>query len=83
VIYHRPHASYLAWLDLRQLGLGDQPYQRILDDARVALNNGEDFGVGGAGFARLNLACSPGTLREAVDRIATLVRAVSAEAAES
>lgn len=83
VIYHRPHASYLAWLDLRQLGLGDQPYQRILDDARVALNNGEDFGVGGAGFARLNLACSPKTLREAVDRIATLVRAVTAEAAES
>ncbi|MBG6213822.1 bifunctional pyridoxal-dependent enzyme with beta-cystathionase and maltose regulon repressor activities [Cryobacterium sp. CAN_C3] len=73
VIYHRPHASYLAWLDLRHLGLGESPYQRILDDARVALNNGECLGLGGRGFARLNLACSPDTLRDAVIRIEALV----------
>lgn len=78
VVYHRPHAGYLAWLDLRQLGLGESPYQRILDDARVALNNGESFGPGGQGFARLNLACSPDTLREAVTRIAALVARVRA-----
>ncbi|WP_104081742.1 MalY/PatB family protein [Cryobacterium sp. Y11] len=81
VIYHRPRASYLAWLDLRQLGLGDNPYQRILNDARVALNNGESFGLGGVGFARLNLACSPDTLREAVARIAALVARVQAASA--
>ncbi|MDJ0338981.1 aminotransferase class I/II-fold pyridoxal phosphate-dependent enzyme [Cryobacterium sp. PH31-O1] len=79
VIYHRPRASYLAWLDLRHLGLGESPYQRILDDARVALNNGECFGLGGHGFARLNLACSPHTLREAVARIAALVARVATE----
>jgi len=78
VIYHRPRASYLAWLDLSHLGLGESPYQRILDDGRVALNNGECFGRGGAGFARLNLACSPDTLREAVSRIAALVARVAA-----
>ena len=82
VIYHRPRASYLAWLDLRHLGLGDSPYQRILDEARVALNNGESFGLGGQGFARLNLACSPDTLREAVARIAALVARVDAAAAD-
>jgi cystathionine beta-lyase len=81
VIYHRPRASYLAWLDLRHLGLGESPYQRILDDARVALNNGECFGLGGQGFARLNLACSPDTLREAVARIAALVARVHAASA--
>ena len=78
VIYHRPRASYLAWMDLRHVGLGDNPYQRILDDARVALNSGESFGLGGQGFARLNLACSPDTLREAVARIAALVARVAA-----
>jgi cystathionine beta-lyase len=78
VIYHRPRASYLAWLDLSHLGLGESPYQRILDDGRVALNNGECFGRGGTGFARLNLACSPDTLREAVSRIAALVARVAA-----
>jgi cystathionine beta-lyase len=81
VIYHRPRASYLAWMDLRHVGLGDNPYQRILDDARVALNSGESFGLGGQGFARLNLACSPDTLREAVTRISALVARVAAEAA--
>lgn len=78
VIYHRPRASYLAWLDLRHLGLGDSPYRRILEEARVALNDGESFGPGGRGFARLNLACSPDTLREAVSRIAALVARVNA-----
>ncbi|WP_035875455.1 MalY/PatB family protein [Cryobacterium sp. MLB-32] len=76
VVYHRPQASYLAWLDLRHLGLGESPYRRILDEGRVALNDGECFGLGGRGFARLNLACSPDTLREAVARITALVARV-------
>lgn len=81
-VYHRPRAGYLAWLDLRGLGLGDSPYSRILNEARVALNDGAAFGSGGAGFARLNLACSPSTLREAVARIADLVARVESGAAE-
>ncbi|WP_335339044.1 aminotransferase class I/II-fold pyridoxal phosphate-dependent enzyme [Microterricola viridarii] len=76
-VYHRPRAGYLAWLDLRGLGLGESPHTRILHEARVALNDGASFGSGGAGFARLNLACSPETLREAVTRIADLVARVA------
>jgi cystathionine beta-lyase len=72
VTYHRPRAGYLAWLDLRGLGLGDQPTARILNEARVALNDGQTYGGEGTGFARLNLACAPDTLREAVRRIAEL-----------
>lgn len=70
--YTPGRAGYLAWLDLRRSGLGDDPARRILRDARVALNHGRDFGRGGDGFARLNLACAPATLAEAVDRIAAL-----------
>ena len=40
--------------------------------ARIALNPGLDFGREGAGFVRLNLACSPDVLTEAIDRIAAL-----------
>lgn len=69
----RPRAGYLAWLDFRDAGLGDDPSRRILFDARVALNNGASFGEGGAGHARLNLACAPDTIREAVDRIARIL----------
>jgi len=72
VRYREPHASYLAWLDLRELGWGDRPSTRILEEARVALIAGTDFGAQGAGFARLNFACSPEVLTEAIDRIAAL-----------
>ncbi len=65
-----PEATYLAWLDLRGLGLGDRPATRLVDTARVALSDGPTFGAAGAGHARLNFAASPDLLTEAVDRIA-------------
>ncbi len=70
-------AGYLAWLDLRGLALGEHPAERVLQDARVALNDGRHFGAGGAGHARLNLACAPDTIVQGIDRIATLTGAAS------
>lgn len=73
-VRHRaPQATFLAWLDCRGLGLGDDPAGRFLEHGRVALNDGRMFGAGGAGHVRLNLATSPQVLREAVRR---MVRAV-------
>lgn len=71
VRYRRGRATYLAWLDLSGLELGDDPAAWILEHAKVALVSGLDFGAPGAGFARLNLACAPETIVEAVRRIAT------------
>jgi cystathionine beta-lyase len=68
--WSRPAASYLAWLDMSALGWGDDPAQRALEVGRVALNSGLTFGPQGAGFARLNFACSPEVLTEAVHRLA-------------
>ncbi|MGW0762281.1 MalY/PatB family protein [Streptomyces sp. NPDC002814] len=70
-IRYRPgEATYLAWLDCRPLGLGDDPAQVFLERGRVALNSGIPFGAGGAGHVRLNLATSPEVLEEAIRRIA-------------
>jgi cystathionine beta-lyase len=68
--YRPPGASYLAWIDLSPLGWGEDPALRALEVGRVALNSGLSFGTQGAGFARLNFACSPEVLVEAVQRIA-------------
>jgi cystathionine beta-lyase len=68
--YREPVASYLAWLDLSEYGLGDDPSRRILSEARVALAPGPDFGAQGTGFARLNFGCSPEVLTLAIERIA-------------
>ena len=64
------HATYLAWLDMSALGWGDDPARHALDVARVALASGLEFGRQGAGYARMNLACAPDTIIEAVDRLA-------------
>jgi cystathionine beta-lyase len=64
-----PDATYLAWVDLRAYGLGDDPAKVLLDDARVALSNGPDFGEHGVGYARLNFATTRPILDAVVDRI--------------
>lgn len=72
VRYRMPEATYLAWLDFRELDWGPDPAAHALEHARVALSSGPPFGALGTGFARLNLACSPEVLTEAVERIAAI-----------
>ena len=68
-----PRATYLAWLDVRRLGLGTRPAHTLRTRARVALGEGTNYGPAGAGFVRLNLATSRQILTEAFERIAGLV----------
>ena len=70
----RPSASYLAWIDLSALGWGDDPAAVLLERSRLALSNGPAFGREGRGHVRLNLACAPELVIEAVDRMAALAR---------
>lgn len=65
----RPEATYLAWLDCRQAGIGGNPYEFFLQKARVALADGAMFGPGGEGFLRLNFGCSRALLAEALERM--------------
>ncbi len=73
--YVMPDATFLAWLDLTEMGLGDDPAAVLLERGRVALSNGPSFGEPGRGHARLNFATSPDLLEEAVRRIAHTVGA--------
>jgi len=65
-----PEASYLAWLDCREAGIGDDPYGHFLQRARLALSDGRRFGPGGEGFVRLNFACPRSILDAALARMA-------------
>ena len=71
VVVECPEATYLAWLDLRATGLGDDPAKELLERAHVALSAGPEFGSPGAGFARLNFATPVEVLDEIMDRIAS------------
>ncbi len=68
--YLPPQAGYLAWLDCRALGLGDDPTEAFLERGRVALSPGPTFGEPGKGYARLNFGTSGALLEEAVRRMA-------------
>jgi cystathionine beta-lyase len=72
--YVPPEASFLAWLDCRQLGLGDDPAAIFLDRGKIALSSGPSFGDAGRGYARLNMGTSPALLAEAVKRLSAAVR---------
>ena len=69
VTCHIPHNSYLAWLDLTSLNLGENPSQRLLERGRVALNPGHSYGAQCSQYVRLNFATSPEIITEAIDRI--------------
>jgi cystathionine beta-lyase len=71
--YVPPQAGYLAWLDCRELGLGDDPAEAFLERGRVALGSGPTFGEPGRGFARLNFGTSTALVEEAVRRMAASV----------
>ncbi len=62
-----PESTYLAWLDMREAGLGDSPQRALLERAGVALSDGADFGW--PGFVRLNFGTTPTQLVQAIERL--------------
>lgn len=75
----RPEATYLAWLDFRALNLPDNdPFKLCLEQGKLALNNGKDFGQSGQGFARLNFGTSRVTLMQGLERLRTALHSVIA-----
>ena len=66
----RPQASFLIWLDFRELGLSQEELmERFIKEAKVIPSNGISYGPGGEGFVRLNLGCPLSVLQEALNRI--------------
>lgn len=65
-----PQASYLVFLDCRELGLSQKELVNFfVDGARLALNDGTTFGKEGEGFMRLNIACPRKVLTQALDQL--------------
>lgn len=74
----RPQASFLVWLDCRELGLNhDQLQDLFVDKAHLALNDGEMFGQGGEGYMRLNVAEPQSVLKQALEQLREAVQKYS------
>ena len=67
----RPQASFLVWLDCREMGLSQEALvDFFVDKAHLALNDGTAFGQEGTGFMRLNVASSRSVLEQAMKQLA-------------
>ena len=71
----RPQASFLIWLDCRDLGLDhDSLISLFIERAGLALNDGEMFSPGGQGFMRLNIGCPRETVKAALLKLEQAVK---------
>jgi cystathionine beta-lyase len=61
-----PEGTFLAWLDCSATGIIGNQHDFFLNQAKVALNDGQRFGQGGNDFVRLNFGCSRSTLTQAL-----------------
>ena len=72
--YRVPDCSYVAWLDLTSLNLGENPAARLHEEAKGAFNHGVTFSPTHTQFIRFNFGTSPEIIAEAVNRITTIVK---------
>ncbi|MGQ3291421.1 MAG: hypothetical protein ACT6U0_04270, partial [Shinella sp.] len=71
----RPDASFLVWLDARELDAKVGGIHRFfVERAGVNLYDGRVYGPGGEGFVRLNVGCPRSVLVEALERMACALR---------
>ena len=67
---YRPQASFLVWLDCRELKLTQPELVQLFEDkAGLALNDGTMFGKEGEGFMRLSIGCPRSILNQALESL--------------
>ncbi len=73
-----PDATYLVWLDCRELGMDNEELRRfMIQDAKIGLNEGYTFGRSLCGFMRLNAACPRSVLEKALKQLEDAVNALN------
>lgn len=69
--------TYLQWMDCRGLGLDHMELEKLMHfKAQVFFDEGYIFGVEGAGFERMNLACPTKVMMAGLNRLNDVVRSI-------
>lgn len=76
-----PQASFLVWLDCRDMKLSQADLVGLFQDkAGLLLNDGSMFGPGGEGFMRLNVGCPRSVLSTALNALKKAVDSTTGKA---
>ena len=72
-----PDATYLVWLDCRDLGMTNEELREfMIHKAGLGLNEGWAFGRSLSGYMRLNAACPRSVIEKALKQLETAVAAL-------
>ncbi|EBS5702453.1 cystathionine beta-lyase [Salmonella enterica subsp. enterica serovar Stanley] len=75
--WQAPPSTYLAWIDLRPLGIDDQKLQHtLIHQEKIAIMPGDTYGAEGRGFVRLNARCPRLKLEKGVNGLINAIRTV-------
>jgi len=72
----KPEGTYLSWLDCRDMDIDGKPCDFFMENARVAMNDGEWFGAGGEGHVRFNFGAPRSVIEDALDRMKSALNAL-------
>ena len=66
----KPEATYLLWLDCREMGMSDPALRDFfIRQCKIGMNPGTVFGEGGSGFMRMNIGVRRSVIENALDVI--------------
>ncbi|WP_349948350.1 MalY/PatB family protein [Lacrimispora sp. BS-2] len=72
-----PDATYLVWLDCRELGMNNERLRKfMIEEAKLGLNEGYTFGRSLSGYMRLNAACPRSVLAKAMKQLEDAVNSL-------
>ena len=70
-------ATYMVWLDFRGYSMDDSKLKQfIIEKAKLGLNDGPTFGLGGSGFQRINIACPRVQIQKALENLKNAVESL-------
>lgn len=66
----KPEGTYLVWVDCRSLNMTQEELMAFfMEQCKLYLNSGLDYGEEGAGFVRVNMACSRTLVQKALEQM--------------
>lgn len=69
-----PEATYLVWIDCRELGIKSKELaDRLLQEGKLWINPGSIYGENGEGFIRINIACPRELLVDGLNRLKNVI----------
>ena len=73
----KPEGTYLLWVDFSNLNVDKEDLKNaLINKGRIALSDGSSFGIGGAGYYRINLACPRSMVLEGLKRIEFAIKSL-------